>query len=253
MTGALEMTLVANSIIENYSSDFAMIGTPYVYDSIEHQEKVFESGALSDLFATTEQYGFTVLAAYSLGARNLYLKNAPVAEGEVVGPDNVQGLKIRVMGSDTCIKMWGAMSGTDGIAMAQGDVYSAIQTGTLDGAENNIITYTDLVQYEVAPNYVYTGHLMIPDELVISNTVLASMSEADQAALKEVCMNSIPTCFQLCADLRASYAEEAASHGVVFFDADVAAFQACCADLINEVASRTELTQAVYDAIVACR
>ncbi len=247
MAGALDMTLVANSIIENYSPDFAIIGTPYVYDSIEHQQKVFESGELADLFASTEQYGFTVLSAYSLGARNLYTRDKAVTT-----PEELAGMKIRVMGSDTCVAMLNAMGGV-GITMAQGDVYSAIQTKTLDGAENNIITYTDLVQFEVAPYYNYTGHLMIPDELCISNIVLASMSEADQAALKEICAKSIPECFQRCADLRASYEAEAASHGVTFSEADVAAFQACCADLIQDVAGRTALTQSVYETILALR
>ena len=150
---ALDMTLVANSVIETYAPDFAILGTPYVYDSIEHQEKVFVSGKLDELYATAADHGFEVLAAYSLGARNLYTKEKPVTN-----PEELSGMKIRVMGSDTCIAMMNNMGGV-GLAMAQGDVYSAIQTGTLDGAENNIITYVDLVQYEVAPYYNYTGHL----------------------------------------------------------------------------------------------
>ena len=176
---ALDMTLVANSIIETYVPDFAILGTPYVYDSIEHQQKVFESGKLDDLFATTRDHGFVVLSAYSLGARNLYTRDKAVTT-----PEELAGMKIRVMGSDTCIAMMNAMGGV-GVAMAQGDVYSAIQTGTLDGAENNIITYVDLVQYEVAPYYNRTGHLMIPDELCINAKVFDSMSAEDQEALKK--------------------------------------------------------------------
>ncbi len=245
--GALDMTLVANSIIETYVSDFAILGTPYVYDSIEHQEKVFVSGKLDELFATTEAYGFTVLSAYSLGARNLYTAKAPVTT-----PEELSGMKIRVMGSQTCLDMMEAMGGV-GVDMPQGDVYSAIQTGTLDGAENNIITYVDLVQYEVAPYYNYTGHLMIPDELCISNDVLASMSEEDQAALKQCAADSIPYMFDLCEELRADYEAKATEMGVTFSEADVAAFQANCQDLIQEVAGRNEMTQSVYDAILSER
>ena len=247
--GTLDMALVANAIVETYYPDFAILGTPYVYDSIEHQQKVFESGKLADLYAETEAQGFTVLANYSLGARNLYTRDKAV-----VTPDDCKGMKIRVMGSDTCIKMMGLMNGgTDGVAMAQGDVYSAIQTGTLYGAENNIITYVDLVQYEVAPYYNLTGHLMIPDELCIANDVLAAMSEEDQAALREVCNNSIAYMFDLCAQLRADYEAQAIEHGVTITEADVAAFQAACAPLIEEVASRNDMTQAVYEAILSER
>ena len=245
--GVLDMTLVANSVIETYASDFAILGTPYVYDSIEHQQRVFESGKLADLYATTEQHGFTVLCAYSLGARNLYTR-----DGAVSTPDDLKGMKIRVMGSETCINMLNAMGGV-GIAMAQGDVYSAIQTGTLDGAENNIITYVDLVQYEVAPYYNLSGHLMIPDQLVIANGVLESMSAEDQEILKEICAESIPYCFQKCADLRADYQGVAEEKGVTFTECDVPAFQALCADLINDVANRNDMTKAAYEAIVSER
>ena len=116
--GTLDMALVANAIVETYCPDFAILGTPYVYDSIEHQQKVFESGKLADLYAETEAQGFTVLSNYSLGARNLYTRDKAV-----VTPEDCKGMKIRVMGSDTCIKMMGLMNGgTDGIAMGQGDV-----------------------------------------------------------------------------------------------------------------------------------
>ena len=247
--GTLDMALVANAIVETYCPDFAILGTPYVYDSIEHQQKVFESGKLADLYAETEAQGFTVLSNYSLGARNLYTRDKAV-----VTPEDCKGMKIRVMGSDTCIKMMGLMNGgTDGVAMAQGDVYSAIQTGTLDGAENNIITYVDLVQYEVAPYYNLTGHLMIPDELCIANDVLASMSAEDQEALKRICNESIAYMFNLCAELRADYEAKAIEQGVTITEADVPAFQAACAPLIEEVASRNDMTAAVYEAILSER
>ena len=245
--GVLDMSLVANSVIETYASDFAILGTPYVYDSIEHQQKVFESGKLDPLYETTKAHGFTVLCAYSLGARNLYTR-----DGAVAGPADLKGMKIRVMGSETCINMMNAMGGV-GIAMAQGDVYSAIQTGTLDGAENNIITYVDLVQYEVAPYYNLTGHLMIPDELCIANDVLASMSEEDQAAFKQICNESIAYMFNLCAELRADYEAKALEQGVTISEADVPAFQAACADLITDVANRNDMTKSVYEAILSCR
>ena len=137
--------------------------------------------------------------------------------------------------------------------MPQGDVYSAIQTKVLDGAENNIITYVDLVQYEVAPYYNYTGHLLLPDELVISKMVLDTMSEEDQAALRKVCEESMPYCYGLCEELRAEYQAKAEEKGVTFSEADIPAFQALCQDMIQEVAARDEVTQGMYDLIVSLR
>jgi TRAP-type C4-dicarboxylate transport system substrate-binding protein len=140
-----------------------------------------------------------------------------------------------------------------GQGMPQGDVYSAIQTKVLDGAENNIITYVDLVQYEVAPYYNYTGHLLLPDELVISKMVLDTMSEEDQAALRKVCEESMPYCYGLCEELRAEYQAKAEEKGVTFSEADIPAFQALCQDMIQEVAARDEVTQGMYDLIVSLR
>jgi tripartite ATP-independent transporter DctP family solute receptor len=247
MIGALDMSLVGNSVIEPFSSDFAVIATPYIYDDIAHQERVFESGGLADLFATTEEHGFTVLCAYSLGARNLYTRDGPVTT-----PEELKGLKIRIIDAPTNYAMMENMGGV-GVGMPQGDVYSAIQTKQLDGAENNIITYVDLVQYEVAPYYNYTGHLLLPDELIINNDVLASMSEEDQAALRKVCAESMPVCYELCNELRSEYQAKAEAQGVTFSEADIPAFQANCQDQIKEVAERTDITKGVYELIMSLR
>ncbi len=245
--GAIEMALVANSIVENVNSDFAIIGCPYIYDSIEHQEKLFASGELDELFATTADNGFNVLCAYSLGSRSVYTR-----DGAITSPEDLAGLKIRVMQSDTMIQMINYMGGV-GTPMGQGDVYSAIQSGILDGAENNIITYTDLLQYEVAPYYSYTNHLMVPDLLCISNSVLSGMSEADQEAFKKVATDSVSFMFNLAEDLRAEYRSTCEGYGVTFTEVDIAPFQENMAPFIEEVAGRSDMTTAIYEAIKSLR
>ena len=245
--GAIEMAIVANSIVEGVNSDFAIIGTPYIYDSIDHQKKLFQSGKLDDLFASTAGSGFTVLAAYSLGPRCLYTKEL------ITTPEELSGKKIRVMQSDTMIGMMNAMGGV-GTAMGQGDVYSAIQSGTLDGAENNIITYTDLLQYEVAPYYTLTNHLMIPDELIINNAVLEGMSAEDQEALKSLSTESVETMFTLAEQLRSEYFDKVQNEfGVTVTEVDIKPFQDRCQSLIDEVAGRNEMTKSVYEAIQSLR
>lgn len=246
-SGAIDMAIVANSIIEGVNSDFAIIGTPYIYDSVDHQKKLFQSGALDELFATTEANGFNVLAAYSLGPRCLYTKEL------ITTPEQLAGKKIRVMQSDTMIQMMGLMGGV-GTPMAQSDVYSAIQAGTLDGAENNIITYTDLLQYEVAPYYTLTNHLMIPDELIINANVLQGMSEADQEALKKASTESVDTMFSLSETLRNEYFTKCETeYGVTITEIDITPFQDKVAPLIEEVAGRSDMTKKVYEEIQALR
>lgn len=242
-SGAVEMAIVANSLVENVNPDFAIIGCPYVYDSVEHQQKVFQSGVLNDLYATTESAGFSVLAAYSLGPRCVYAKKP------VTSPEDLAGMKIRVMQSDTMVQMMNKMGGV-GTPMGQGDVYSAIQAGTLDGAENNIITYTDLKQYEVAPYFSETNHLMIPDELIINTSLLKGMSEEDQKALKDVSTESVNTMFTLAAQLRDEYYTQCQNElGVTITKVDITPFQDNLKDFIQEVANRSDMTKTIYTAI----
>jgi len=237
--GVIEMALVANSLVENVVSDFAVIGCPYIYDSIDHQKRLFQSGALDELYRSTEGSGFYVLSAYSLGPRNVYTKSGPVTS-----PEDMAGLKIRVMQSDTMVQMINYMGGI-GTPMGQGDVYSAIQAGVLDGAENNIITYTDLIQYEVAPFYSETNHLMIPDLLIIHNNVLRGMSAEDQAALRKLANESIEIFYNMAAELREQYRAKCTEFGVTFTTLDIAPFQARMAPFIDEVSNRTEMTRSV--------
>lgn len=240
--GTVEMGMVSNSIIEAVCPDFAITGAPYVYEGDAHQKKLFESDALDDFFAMTKDQGFEIIAVYSLGARNVY-STFPVST-----PADLDGKKIRVMQSDTMLKMMEALGGI-GTPMGQGDVYTAIQTGTIDGAENNIITYTDLVQYEVAPEYSLTNHLMIPDMMVISNTVLDSMGD-DADVLRQLAKESVTDAFDLCSELRDGYFERAESElGVTVTEVDIKPFQDACQDLIDEIAGRTDNTTAAYKAI----
>ena len=241
--GAVDMALVANSIVENVKPDFAILGTPYVYDSVEHQQQLFESDALDELFATTEDSGFITLAAYGLGPRCIY------STKPVTTPEELKGMKIRVMQSDTMVQMMNCMGGV-GTPMGQGDVYSDIQAGTLDGAENNIITYIDLLQYEVAPYFSETNHLMIPDEVIISGAAFDAMSAEDQAALMQVAKDSVTVAFDKCAELREEYYDKAQNElGVTITPVDITPFQENCADFIQEVANRSEMTKSVYEKI----
>ena len=241
--GALDMALVANPLIENIEPDFAILGAPFVYDSIDHQLRILLSGDLDELFATTQSSGFYVLAAYNLGPRNIYLR-----DGLIETPEDLDGQSIRVMQSDTMVQMMNMMGGV-GTPMAQGDVYTAIQTGILDGAENNIITYLDLLQYEVAPYYIETNHLMIPDLLVVNNNVLDGMSIEDQEVFRTLSRESIEHMFAMAEELRESYRVQLVERGVTFGTVDMSLFRERVTPLIEEIANRSDMTRSVYEII----
>lgn len=223
--GSVQMAVVANPLVENYDKTFRVIGMPYIYTGPEHQEKVFTSGMLDELFASTNKFGFEVLTAYTAGARSMYTKKGPINTIE-----DMKGEKIRVMQSDTMIKMLSCMGGT-GVAMGQGEVYSAIQQGVLDGAENNEITYSDLKQYEVAPYFSSTRHLMVPDLVVISTDFLASMSKEDRETLVSLVKESTQIEFELWNKQISEAKAIAQSKGAKFNDVDIKPFQESCKSL----------------------
>lgn len=224
-SGAIQLAVVANPLVENFNKNFSVLAMPYIYDSPEHQRKVFTGGTLDALFSSTKGNGFEVLTAYTAGARSMYVKGAPIKT-----PEDMKGKKIRVMQSDTMVKMLGCMGGT-GVPMGQGEVYSAIQQGVLDGAENNEITYADLKQYEVAPHFSYTRHVMVADLLVVNENFLSQMDAADQATFRKLAKESTSTEFDLFSQALESAKQTATSQGATFTEVDIVPFQARCKPL----------------------
>ncbi|URL02600.1 TRAP transporter substrate-binding protein [Avibacterium sp. 20-126] len=241
--GAIQMAVVANPLVENYDKTFAVLGIPYVYANTDHQEKVFTSGILDDLFASTKKFGFEVLTAYTAGARSLYTKGAAITDQA-----GLKGKKIRVLQSDTMIKMLACMGGT-GVPMNQGEVYTAIQQGVLDGAENNEITYADLKQYEVAPFFARTQHLRVADLLVVSEFFLSSMSSEDQAVLKKLAKESTKVEFKLWNEKIKSAEAIAKENGATFVEVDTTAYQQSCKPLQDELVQTPE-QKVIFEKIV---
>ncbi|MBL4831102.1 MAG: TRAP transporter substrate-binding protein [Aliivibrio sp.] len=241
--GAIQMAMVANPLVENYDKTFRVIGMPYIYSGSEHQENVFTSGELDTLFASTQKFGFEVLTAYTAGARSMYTKEAPI---KTIA--DMQGQKIRVMQSDTMIKMLDCMGGT-GVPMSQGEVYSAVQQGVLDGAENNEITYADLKQYEVAPYFSATRHLMVPDLLVVSSDFTSTMSKEDQATLRRLAKESTPVEFKIWNARIESAKKTAEDKGATFTEVDIKPFQKSCQKLQDELIETPE-QKALFKKIV---
>lgn len=242
--GAVQMAVVANPLVENYDNTFTAIGMPFAYTGIEHQEKVFTSGALDKLFASTKKFGFEVLTAYTAGSRNVYTKGHNVKSVE-----DMKGQKIRVMQSNTMVEMLGCMGGT-GVPMSQGEVYTAVQQGVLDGGENNEITYADMKHYEVAPYFSKTSHLMVPDLVVISDDFINSMSKEDQATIRRLAKESTVDEFAKWNAQIGKARALAEENGATFIDVDVRQFQESCKPLQQKLIktdAQKELTKAISE------
>ncbi len=238
--GVIQMAVVGNPVVESFNKDFAVIGLPYLYDNIEHQKKVFTSDVLNPLFVSVKDNGFEVLGAFTAGGRCLYT-NKPMTK-----PEDLKGYKFRVMQSDTMKKMIDYMGGI-GTPMAQGEVYTAIQQGVIEGGENNEVTYADLKHYEVAPYFSYTNHLMVPDLIIINEKFYNEMSSENKEKFDKLIKETIEEEFKVWNENVEKAKKLAIDNGATFVDIDIRPFQERIKPLQEEVAKRNEMTQKIYN------
>lgn len=242
-SGTISMSIVAGSLMENFNEDFAVFNLPYVFDSKEHQMNILnDQEVVGDLYSSVEDQGMRVLGAFHSGVRNVYNKEKPIEK-----PEDLSGMKIRIIESDTNIKMMEAMGGV-GTPMGQGEVYTAIQSGVIDGGENNELIYSNLKHAEIAPYYSYTQHLMIPDYLIINNDLMNGMSEEHQQVFKEELEAAIEMEVELWDEDVKTAIKAAEEAGAKFNEVDVKTFQESVQPVIDEKL-KSENAKALYEKV----
>lgn len=245
--GSVEMMWVGAPILEGFNEDFIVFNLPYVFDSPEAQAAVLgDMDAVGDLYSSLEDdQNLSVLAGVFAGVRNVYNSKHPITE-----PADLDGLRIRVQQSDSQVAMIEAM-GAVASPMGQGEVYGALQTGALDGAENNETVYYALKHNEVAKYYSYTKHLMIPDYLLINTGVLESMSDEDRQAFLDLIPETVEAANSGMVDYAAESKKSAEDAGAEFNDdVDVDAFKELVQPLV-ESSINNDVRQGLYDAVQA--
>lgn len=246
--GSLEFSMVGGSLLENWNPDFAVFNLPYVFKDYKHLQRVVKNKeVVGDLFKSLEPNHLTVLCAQYSGTRNVYTKSK-----EIRKPADLNGLKIRVMQSDTMVKMMNYMGGT-GTAMGQGDVYTAIQTGVLDGAENNEVTYYALKQHEVGPLYNLTGHLMMPDYIITNTEFFNALPDNVKKFFADNLDGLVDDEFERFQGSVSTSLEKAIKEGTkVISDVDKDAFKEAVKPLIAEKVS-TPSAKKLYEAVQTSR
>ena len=245
-TGALQMAIVPCSVPEGYDPDFAIVGTPYLYDNIDHLEKATLNGVFDDLFASTEKYKFRVLTVYTAGERNVYAKKP------INSADDLKGMIIRVNDSPTYVEMAKLMGG-NGSVMAQSEVYTALQQGVIDAAENSELVYRDFKNYEVAPYYAYTRHIVHPDVVLASTAFLNSMSQEDRAIFEQLILESSKEEFAVFKESIEQAKKDTEAAGAQFCYPDTEELRECCLPLLERIANQSEMTKKIYADVTALR
>ena len=186
-TGAIDFVVACTANLETFASVYEIFSMPYLFTSEDaYFAAMNDTDYMNKIYASTEDTGLQVVTWYNVGTRNFYAKKA------INTPDDLKGLKMRVQQSPASIKMCNAF-GAAASPMSFGEVYTAIQQGVIDGAENNELALTDNKHGEVAKYYSYTMHQMIPDVLIANYKLLNDMSEEDREVFEEAARLSTET------------------------------------------------------------
>lgn len=236
--GVVDITKVSSGLLESFSPLYGVFSLPYLFDSKVAFYRTMDNPAImGPVYQSTVAQGFTGIGWYDSGARSFYMSKGPVTT-----LDDLKGKKIRVMQSETAIATV-RLLGASPIAMSQAEVYTSLQQGILDGAENNEFALTIARHGEVARYYTRDMHTRIPDILIMSNLTRKKLSPAQLALIEQVVLESIA--FEKAAWDRAIDAarDQAVSQfGVVFNEIDIAPFQ----DAVRPLYSQLKQKPALY-------
>ena len=227
--GSLAMTKTSAASIENFIPAMSVFGLPYVFRDAGHYWDVLNSEIGKRLLEKGEDKFLRGLCYYDSGSRNFYTKEKPIRT-----PDDLKGLKIRVMNSKTAMDMVKAMGGAP-TPIAWGELYSALAQGTVDGAENNPPSFTSNKHYEVCKHFTLDGHTRIPDMLLVGTRVWENLDPQVQKWLQQAADESSAFQRKLWEEETAASLEQAKAEGVTVYDVDTAAFAAKVAPMHGAV------------------
>ncbi|WP_284177403.1 TRAP transporter substrate-binding protein [Rhabdaerophilum sp. SD176] len=183
--GVIDMNRINMAPFNNLIPATNVPSLPFIFRSVDHMRKVMDGPIGDSILKEFEKHDLVGLAFYDSGARSFYNSKRPITK-----PDDMKGLKIRVQQSDMFISLVSAL-GANATPMNFGEVYSGLQTGLIDGAENNWPSYESTKHFEVSKFYSMTEHSLSPEVLVMSKKSFDKLSKEDQALVKAAAKESV--------------------------------------------------------------
>jgi tripartite ATP-independent transporter DctP family solute receptor len=177
--GSLAMTKVSSSPLESFVPEMKIFSLPYVFRDRAHFQKVLASDIGKSLLLAPEKVRLRGMGYYDAGSRSFY-----TTDRAINSPSDLKGLKIRVQKSETSVQMIAAMGGA-ATPIAWGELYTALQQGVVDGAENNPPSLYLSRQYEVCKYYSLDEHTYVPDILLMSLHIWESLTPQQQGWLQQ--------------------------------------------------------------------
>ena len=244
-TGAIDFCVASNAILETFSKNYEIFNLPYLFASAEaYHNSMDDTEITDDIFTTTEQAGFLAVTWLDAGTRNFYTLNKPIES-----PADLKGLKIRVQQSPTNISMMKLLGGS-ATPMGFGEVYTALQSNIIDGAENNEMALTDNGHGDVCKYYSYDMHQMVPDILIGNLAFIDELSDEERKIFEEGYRILNEKQRKEWVEAVAAAKEKAANEQKVqFIYPDQEPFKEACMPLHESVLSKNEALKPIYDKI----
>ena len=184
-SGVIELNRVSMAPFNGTVKETIVPALPYIFRSEDHMHAVMDGAIGDQIKAAFEPAGLVVLAFYDAGARSFYNKVKPINS-----VDDMKGMKFRVIQSDIFVDMVAAL-GANATPMPYGEVYSGIETGVIDGAENNFPSYDTAKHFEVAKHYSLDEHTILPEVFVMNKAAFDKLTPEDQAIFKQAGTDSV--------------------------------------------------------------
>lgn len=183
--GSIAMTKVSAASMSNFAPEFKALGVPYLFRDREHMFNILEGKIGKEILEGGSEYLLRGLCFYDAGSRSFYTTG-----GFVKTPDDLKGLKIRVMNDQTSVNMVNALGGS-ATPMAYGELYTALQQRVVDGAENNIPSFVTSNHFEICKYYTVDEHSMVPDVVVVGTKFWNNLNEEEKGWLQAAADESV--------------------------------------------------------------
>lgn len=177
--GSLDITKVSAAVLENFVSDYKVLSIPYIFRGKQHSYNFYDSAIGKDLLLKGEEFRLRGLCYYDAGSRSFYTKQQLIKS-----PKDLDGLKIRVQKSNMAVAMVQKLGGAP-TPISWGELYTALQQGVVDGAENNLPSFFTSKHYEVCKFYSFDEHTAVPDILLIGTESWDRLNTQERQWLQE--------------------------------------------------------------------
>lgn len=182
--GSLDITKVSAAVLENFIPDYKVLSVPYIFSDRQHAFRVFDGSVGEAMLLKGERFRLRGLTFYDAGSRSFYSKERAINQ-----PGDLEGLKIRVQKSNMAVAMVNLLGGSP-TPISWGELYTALQQGVVDGAENNLPSFYTSKHYEICKYYSMNEHTAVPDVLLIGMDSWRRFSLQEQEWITEAARES---------------------------------------------------------------